>query len=76
LIIKYILFALSIIIFSHDFFASTTEKPADFILKNAELYTMEPDHPRATVNRTTVKRIPKESSFETNVYPGDKKWDF
>jgi predicted amidohydrolase YtcJ len=56
--IKAVLFALVIFILSFSYCASgPEEKPADIILKNGEVYTMEPDHPWASTVVITGNKI-------------------
>jgi predicted amidohydrolase YtcJ len=51
------LFALAIFISSFSNWAAGPGKPADLILKNGEVYTMEPDHPWASTVVITGNQI-------------------
>lgn len=55
--IKVVLFVLVIFIFSFSYYAAGQGNPADLILKNGEVYTMEPDHPWATAVVITGNQI-------------------
>jgi predicted amidohydrolase YtcJ len=55
--IKAVLFALVIFILCFSYCASGPEKTADLILKNGEVYTMEPNHPWASTIVITGNKI-------------------
>ena len=55
--IKVVLFVLVIFMLSFSYYASGPGNPADLILKNGEVYTMEPDHPRASTVVITGNQI-------------------
>lgn len=65
---------LSIILVLHFSFFAADAKPADLILKNGEVYTMEPDHPWASVVVITGSKITAvlDSSDQIKPYTGPK----